>query len=170
MQLYKAEVPGPVPDKLRPRIKDTATSLWQVYVLFTTVEALLLYCGGMDLFDSVCHAFGTMATGGFSTRNTSIAAYSSPYIEYVITLFMLLAGVNFALHFQVLRGRPKALWRDPEFRFFVVIVALFTLVVTVSEYGPVASFFLHVFGRMCRFHFRGNQVHADNDSFQTGLP
>jgi trk system potassium uptake protein TrkH len=135
MQLYKAEVPGPVPDKLRPRIKDTATSLWQVYVLFTLVEAVLLYCGGMDVFESLCHAFGTMATGGFSTRNTSIAAYASPYIDYVITLFMLLAGVNFALHFQVLRGRPLALWRDPEFRFFAAVVALFTAVVTLSEYG-----------------------------------
>ena len=134
MQLYKAEVPGPVPDKLRPRIKDTATSLWQVYVLFTFVEGVLLYCGGMDLFESVCHAFGTMATGGFSTRNTSVAAYGSAYIDYVITVFMFLAGVNFALHFQVVRGRPLALWKDPEFRFFGVVVLLFTLVVTFSEY------------------------------------
>lgn len=117
MQLYKAEVPGPVADKLQPRIKDTAMSLWKVYVLFTVAQVLLLMFGGMDLFESICHAFGTMATGGFSTRNASIAAYDSAYIDGVITFFMLVAGVNFALHFQLFRGRPLAVWRDPEFRF-----------------------------------------------------
>lgn len=117
MQLYKAEVPGPVADKLQPRIKDTAMSLWKVYVLFTVALVALLMLGEMDLFESVCHAFGTMATGGFSTRNASIAAYDSAYIDGVITFFMLLAGINFALHFQLLRGRPLAMWRNPEFRF-----------------------------------------------------
>lgn len=92
-------------------------SLWKVYVVFTVVQTVLLMAGGMDLFDSVCHAFGTMATGGFSTRNTSIAAYNSAYIDYVISVFMLVAGMNFALHFQLFRGRPHVLWRDPEFRF-----------------------------------------------------
>lgn len=132
MQLYKAEVPGPVADKLQPRIKDTAMSLWKVYVLFTVAEVLLLMFGGMDLFESICHAFGTMATGGFSTRNASIAAYDSAYIDGVITFFMLVAGVNFALHFQLFRGRPLAVWRDPEFRFFAILTLLLTAVVTFS--------------------------------------
>ena len=132
MQLYKAEVPGPVADKLQPRIKDTAMSLWKVYVFFTAAQILLLMFGGMDLFESICHAFGTMATGGFSTRNTSIAAYDSAYIDGVITFFMLVAGVNFALHFQLFRGRPLAVWRDPEFRFFAILVLLLTVVVTWS--------------------------------------
>lgn len=132
MQLYKAEVPGPVADKLQPRIKDTAMSLWKVYVLFTVVQVLLLMFGGMDLFESICHAFGTMATGGFSTRNASIAAYDSAYIDGVITFFMLVAGVNFALHFQLFRGRPLAVWRDPEFRFFAILTLLLTAVVTFS--------------------------------------
>ena len=132
MQLYKAEVPGPVADKLQPRIKDTAMSLWKVYVLFTVVQTVLLMFGGMDLFESICHAFGTMATGGFSTRNTSIAAYDSAYIDGVITFFMLVAGVNFALHFQLFRGRPLVLWRDPEFRFFMILALLLTAVVTFS--------------------------------------
>lgn len=132
MQLYKAEVPGPVADKLQPRIKDTAMSLWKVYVLFTAALVGLLMLGGMDVFESVCHAFGTMATGGFSTRNASIAAYDSAYIDGVITFFMLLAGINFALHFQMFRGRPLALWRDPEFRFFAVLFLVLTAAVTLS--------------------------------------
>jgi trk system potassium uptake protein TrkH len=132
MQLYKAEVPGPVADKLQPRIKDTAMSLWKVYVLFTVAQVALLMLGDMDLFESVCHAFGTMATGGFSTRNTSIAAYDSAYIDGVITFFMLLAGVNFALHFQLLRGRPLAMWRNPEFRFFGILFFVLTAVVALS--------------------------------------
>jgi trk system potassium uptake protein TrkH len=89
----------------------------------------------MDLFESVCHAFGTMATGGFSTRNASIAAYDSAYIDYVISFFMLVAGLNFALHFQLFRGRPLALWRDPEFRFFGILVLVLTAVVIVATYG-----------------------------------
>lgn len=136
MQLYKAEVPGPVPDKLKPRIKDTASLLWKVYVLFTIFETLLLLCGGMDLFDSLAHTFGTMATGGFSTRNTSIAAYDSVYFDVVITVFMLLAGVNFTLHYQALRGRRLSVfWKDPECRFFVGLFACFTLFSTFSVWG-----------------------------------
>mgnify|MGYP001205282339 CR=1 FL=1 len=135
MQLYKAEVPGPVADKLQPRIKDTAMSLWKVYVLFTVVQTILLMFGGMDLFESVCHSFGTMATGGFSTRNASIAAYDSAYIDYVISFFMLVAGLNFALHFQLFRGRPLVLWRDPEFRFFGIFVLVLTAVVILATYG-----------------------------------
>ena len=88
--------------------------------------------GGMDVFESVCHAFGTMGTGGFSTRNASIAAYDSAYIDAVITVFMLLAGINFALHFQMFRGRPLALWRDPEFRFFGALFLALTAVVALS--------------------------------------
>ncbi len=135
MQLYKAEVPGPTPDKLKPRIKDTAMILWKVYVLFTVVEVILLMLGGMDLFDSLCHTFGTMATGGFSTKNASIAYYNSVYIDFIITLFMILGGINFALHFQLFRGNPRAMWEDGEWRFFVLIVLAATGAIAWSEYG-----------------------------------
>lgn len=135
MQLYKAEVPGPVADKLQPRIKDTAMSLWKVYVLFTVVQTVLLMFGGMDLFESVCHAFGTMATGGFSTRNASVAAYNSAYIDYVISFFMIVASLNFALHFQLFRGRPLVLSRDPEFRFFMILVLLLIAIVSLATHG-----------------------------------
>lgn len=134
MQLYKAEVPGPIPDKLKPRIKDTAIALWKVYVLFTVVETVLLMFGGMDLFDSLCQTFGTLATGGFSTKNSSVAYFQSAYIDYVITFFMLVAGINFSLHYQMLRGRPLALWRDPEFRFFAKVTFAIIIIITASLY------------------------------------
>lgn len=123
MQLYKAEAPGPVPDKLRPRIKDTAKTLWKVYLILSVAEAVLLYAGGMDVFNSLCHTFGTLATGGFSTKNTSIAYFDSAYIDGVITVFMLMAGTNFVLYFQLIRGR-FLFFRDSEFKFFLLIVSL----------------------------------------------
>jgi len=135
MQLYKAEVPGPVPDKLKPRIKDTAMTLWKVYVLFSVIETILLMFGGMDFFDALCHTFGTMATGGFSTKNTSVAAFDSAYIDYVITIFMLIAGVNFSLHYLLLKWRPAAMFKDPEFRVFGVMTAVFIIIITIAVYA-----------------------------------
>lgn len=135
MQLYKAEVPGPAPDKLKPRIKDTAMLLWKVYLLFTVIQTVLLLFGGMDLFDALCHTFGTMATGGFSTRNVSVGHYDSVYIDVVITVFMLLAGMNFSLHYHLLRGRPGNMWRDGEWRFFMAVFGAFTLVSTLALWG-----------------------------------
>ncbi|QJB57797.1 TrkH family potassium uptake protein [Pseudodesulfovibrio sp. zrk46] len=135
MQLYKAEVPGPVPDKLKPRIKDTAMTLWKVYVLFSVIETILLMLGGMDFFDATCHTFGTMATGGFSTKNTSVAAFNSAYIDYVITVFMFIAGVNFSLHYLLLKWRPSVMWKDPEFRVFTVMTLVFVSILTISVYS-----------------------------------
>ena len=98
MSLYQAEVAGPSKDKFHPRRQETAKRLWAIYVLLTLVEAILLMFGGMNLFDALCHSFGTLASGGFSTKNASIAYYNSPFIEYVIIVFMFLAGTNFTLH------------------------------------------------------------------------
>ncbi|MCK4485146.1 MAG: TrkH family potassium uptake protein [Desulfobacterales bacterium] len=137
MQLYKAEVPGPVPDKLKPRIRDTAMVLWKVYLLFSAAEALLFVLGGMDLFDALCHTFGTMATGGFSTRNVSIGSYQSPYVDTVVILFMLFAGINFSLHYQCLKGDLRVFWRNPEFRFFIGAVVIFVLAVSFNVYHTV---------------------------------
>jgi trk system potassium uptake protein TrkH len=137
MQLYKAEVPGPAPDKLKPRIRDTAMVLWKVYVLFSAAETLLLMLGGMDLFQALCHTFGTMATGGFSTRQASIGSYHSPYIDTVIILFMLFAGINFSLHYQFLKGDLRAFWRNPEFRFFMGAVVVFVFAVSSNVYHTV---------------------------------
>ncbi|MBN2208043.1 MAG: TrkH family potassium uptake protein [Candidatus Coatesbacteria bacterium] len=137
MQLYKAEVPSPVPDKLKPRIRDTAMVLWKVYALISLAQIVLLVTGGMSLYDAVCHAFTTMPTGGFSTRTASIAYFDSVYFDTVFIVFMLLAGVNFALHYQMLRGKPLAFWRDSECRFFLGTVCLMIAVVSLSIYGAV---------------------------------
>jgi len=129
MQLFRAEMPGPSKDRLTPRIATTAKLLWGVYLLLTVILAALLRLGHMSWFDAVCHSFATMATGGFSTRTDSIAAYNSPYLEIVLTVFMFLAGVNYALHFRALRGQGGAYFRDPEFRFYAGIVVFASLAV-----------------------------------------
>ncbi len=137
MQLYKYEIPSPVVDKLSPRIRDTAMTLWKIYVLMSGVLLMLLLAGGMSLFDAACHTFTTMPTGGFSPRNTSIAHYNSPYFDGVFILFMLIAGINFALHYQMLTGQPLAFWRNAECRFFLGLVLLLTLVVTFNIHGRI---------------------------------
>jgi trk system potassium uptake protein TrkH len=121
MQLYRAEVPGPFLDKLRPRIAETAKILWQTYLLITGLEVVLLFLGGMNIFDSICHSFTTMATGGFSTRSSSIAYYGH-YHRIIITCFMFLAGTNFALHFRFLREGYRGYWHDREFRFYLAVI------------------------------------------------
>lgn len=142
MQLYKAEVPTPVPDKLKPHIRDTAVILWKVYVLFTALEAVLLFFGGMSVFDSVCHALTTMPTGGFSTLNTSVGQFDSAYFDWVIVFFMIVAGVNFSLHYQMLRGRPLAFWKDPECRFFLILVAALITIITLNIHLVVYDSFI----------------------------
>ncbi len=137
MQLYKAEVPSPVPDKLKPRIRDTARILWKVYALISLAEVILLMLGGMDLYDALCHTFTTMPTGGFSTKNASIAHFGSVYFDIIFILFMILAGINFSLHYQMLRGKPLAFWRDPECRFFFGVVIVLTAIVSFNIYGSV---------------------------------
>ncbi len=137
MQLYKAEVPTPVPDKLKPRIRETAMILWKVYALISLAETIFLLIGGMNLYNALCHTFTTMPTGGFSTKNASVAHYNSAYIDAVIIFFMLLAGINFSLHYQMLKGKPLVFWKDSECRFFLGIVLLLTIIVSFNVYGTV---------------------------------
>ena len=137
MQLFKAEVPGPTADRLKPRIQDTAKLLWGVYVLLTAMETVLLMAGGMTFFDALCHSFATLATGGFSTRNASVAAYDSAYIDYVVTAFMFLAGVNFSLHYYALRGRIREYWRNEEFVFYLLVTFGATALLVFFNHGTV---------------------------------
>ena len=132
VQLFKAEVPGPVADKIRPRVKETAKILWMVYVGLTAAEAILLSISGMPWFDAICHAFTTMPTGGFSTQNASIAAYANPAIHYIIILFMFIAGVNFTLHFRALTGNIKLCFKDPEFLTYIAITFAATLFIFLN--------------------------------------
>ncbi len=140
IQLIKAESPGPTMEKITPRITQTAKYLWGVYLLLSLVETLLLLAGGMNLFDALTHTFGTMATGGFSTKNASIAYFHSAYIDWVIIVFMFLAGANFSIHFRVLTGKFKSL-KDDEFRFYLFIVVISVLLVSVDLVKQYGSFF-----------------------------
>lgn len=124
MQLFQAEVAGPSKDKIHPRVTETAKRLWGIYIILTVAEVILLLLGDMNLFDALCHSFGTLASGGFSTKNASIAYYNSAYIEYVLIIFMVLAGTNFTLHYFALKGRPLNYFKDSEFRFYLVFLIL----------------------------------------------
>jgi trk system potassium uptake protein TrkH len=132
MQLFVAEVPGPTKDKIHPRIKETAKRLWGIYLMLTVTEIILLYFGGMNLFDAINHGFTTMATGGFSTKQASIAAYDSPFIHYVIIVFMFLAGTNFTIHYHLLHGRFKVLKDNDEFKFYLRLTLSVALIVTAA--------------------------------------
>lgn len=136
MNLFKAEAPGGIlPDKLAPRIAETARSMWTVYIILTVAEVFMLLIGDMTLYDAVAHSFATVATGGFSTKNTSVAHFDSAFIEYVISLFMFLAGVNFFLHYQGLRGKLRAYWKDREFRFYASVVLVAITIIFVDLMG-----------------------------------
>ncbi len=127
-QMFKGEVPGPTAERLKPRLAQTAKILWGTYVLLTLFETILLRIGGMTIFDALCHSFGTMATGGFSTKNASIAAYNSPFIEWVIIVFMFFAGMNFIIHYRMFFFRKFDLLRNNrEFHFYSLVI-LFAII------------------------------------------
>lgn len=129
MQLYKAEVAGPTADKLAPRVAQTAKILWGVYAALTFLQVTLLVLGGMSLFDALCTAFGTIASGGFSPRNTSIAYYDNTFINWVTIFFMMMAGINFALHYRFATGNLRAYWKDREFQVFIASLMVASLLV-----------------------------------------
>lgn len=133
-QLFKAEAPGPAIDKLTPRIAETAKLLWGVYIILSVLEVALLMAGNVPFFESLCHTFTTMATGGFSTKNASVGHFQSAYVDYIITLFMFLAGINFTLHYRGFRGDLASYWRDTEFRYFIGIILLVTVIIMGDIY------------------------------------
>ncbi len=134
MQLFKAEVPGPIADKLTPRVTETAKILWGVYVLLSIIETVLLMLGGMNLHAAMCHTFGTMATGGYSTLNASVGGFNSAYIDYIIILFMIIAGMNFSLHYRMLRGNIKDVFINRELQFYFAIIIFATLAIGIDTY------------------------------------
>ncbi len=135
MQLFVAEAPGISPDKLQPRIKETAKRLWIIYLGLTLSETALLWIGGMTFFDAINHSLTTMATGGFSTKNASIAHFTSPLIHYVILVFMFLAGTNFTMIYLGLHGKFKKVLKNEEFRFYLVFSLVVSLLVGFIIYG-----------------------------------
>jgi trk system potassium uptake protein TrkH len=134
MQLFVAEAPGVSPDKLKPRIRDTAARLWIIYVGLTLTQMVLLMVGGMSFFDAINHSLTTMATGGFSPKNASIAYYDSPYLQYVIIVFMFIAGTNFTLTYFMLKRNFTKVWSNEEFRFYLVTVIILTIIVSAGVY------------------------------------
>ncbi len=132
--LFSAEVPGPTPDRLRPKITETAKRLWFIYLALTLTETLLLRIGGMGWFDALCHSFTTMATGGYSTKQASIGHWASPFIQYTIIAFMFLAGMNFTMSYFVAHFKLKKVWGNEEFRWYTYITLGFTVMITLGIY------------------------------------
>ncbi len=132
LKLIKAEAPGPSLDKISPRITQTAKFLWIIYLGLTAAEIILLMLAGMNLFDAVTHTFGTLATGGFSPKNQSIGFYASPYIHWIITIFMLAAGVNFSLYFRVFSGNIRAFFKNIEFRIYISIFIAAAVLISLN--------------------------------------
>ncbi|HBV87840.1 MAG TPA: hypothetical protein DEF42_14560 [Desulfosporosinus sp.] len=132
VHLFNAEVTGPTSERVLPRIRDNALKLWQIYMGFTVLQFVLLLLVGMHWFDAINHSFATMATGGFSTNNTSIMYYDNLAIELIIVVFMIIAGVNFGLYFQAWRSGISKIFRDIEFQFYLGIIIVSTLLISLS--------------------------------------
>lgn len=129
--LFKSEVPGPITEGLRPKIKQTALALWWIYGGLTALAVGLLLVAGMGPFDAICHAFSTLGTGGFSTRSASVGAFGAPAIEWILVAFMLIAGLNFGLFYGVVRGRVRELFTNYEVRFYLLVNVLVVLILFV---------------------------------------
>ncbi|WP_038527078.1 TrkH family potassium uptake protein [Formosa agariphila] len=135
MQLFAAEAPGPSGDKLHPRITDTAKRLWLIYFGYTLAETLLLWLAGMTFFDAINHAMATLSTGGFSTKNASVAYWNhQPIIQYIIIFFMFLAGANFVLSYFAFKGKIQKIFKDEEFKLYSWFIAIFTAIVALIIY------------------------------------
>ncbi len=151
MQLFAAEAPGPSADKLHPRITDTAKRLWLIYFGYTVAETLLLKLAGMSFFDAINHSLATLSTGGFSTKNASLAYWNDqPLIQYIVTFFMFLAGSNFVLSYFAFKGKVQKVLHDEEFKFYSIFILSFTLIAALVVYlkanVPVSDFHPMVFG------------------------
>ncbi|MDA3880901.1 MAG: TrkH family potassium uptake protein [Prolixibacteraceae bacterium] len=132
MSLFAAESPGIAPDKVNPKIKDTAKILWNIYLMFTAAETILLMFGGMDFFDAINHSFTTMATGGYSTKQASIAHWDSAYIHYIVIFFMIMAGTNFSLSFFALTGKPRKMFKNEEYKFYLIFIGVATAILSIG--------------------------------------
>lgn len=177
MQIYRAEVPGPIKDnKLTPRIRETARVLWQIYLTLTVACALAYYLAGMTPFDAVSHAFSTVSTAGFSTHDNSIGHFDSTLIEMICVVFMISGAINFGLHFAMLREKhPLAYWRDAEFKTFMGIILAITLFVTAvlwisGTYGSGVKAFTHALFQVVSIGTTSGFGTADHTNWPLLLP
>lgn len=132
IHLLKAESPGPTPGKIVPKVKETAKILYIIYSVLTIIETILLMISGLSFYDAIIHALGTAGTGGFSNMNASVAAFNNPAVEWIITIFMLLFGINFALYFQLIKGNIKTFFKNEELRYYVLIVLVSIIFITIN--------------------------------------
>lgn len=146
-QIFKAESPGPTADRIVPRIKDTAKILYTVYFIVTIIQIVFLKIGGMSFYDSLVYTFGTVGTGGFATKNASVGAYHSSYVNYIISIFMILSGISFSLYYQMYKGRLREGIKNEELKLYLVIVSASVLLITLniakSNYGSLGKAFEH---------------------------
>lgn len=133
--LLKAESPGPNPGKIVPRLNETAKILYIIYFVLTIVQTILLMVAGLSFYDATIHALGTAGTGGFSNMNSSVAAFNNPAVEWIITIFMILFGVNFALYFQILKGSIKSFFKNEELKYYLLMIGLAIVVITINILG-----------------------------------
>jgi len=131
-RLFSLEMPGPAPEGVRPHIRETARVLWLIYLGMTAIEAVALRIAGLSWFDAVCHTFATVATGGFATRTTSIAGFQSAAVEVIVIVFMVLGGVNFALYYDLIRGRRRSVLRNTEVRCYLTFLTYAAAAVTIA--------------------------------------
>ncbi len=132
--LLKAEVPGITPEKITPRVAETAKRLWLIYILISVVQVVLLLLAGLSFFESLTHTFGTVATGGFSTRNDSIAGLNNVRAEVIIIVFMIIAGGNFSLYYAAFKGKLNKIFTNPEFKFYLKMIGIMTLLISANLY------------------------------------
>ena len=152
MQLFQAEVSGgSINQKIHPRVKKVAMTLWAVYLLLTFFQILFLMLGGLNLFDASVHTFGTVATGGFSSKNASVGFYDDIYVQYVIIAFMFLAGINFILYCRFLLGDRTAIFKNKEVKIYALIILIFSAIITFNIWGKVYQGFEQAF-RSAIFH------------------
>ncbi|MFU0825131.1 TrkH family potassium uptake protein [Clostridium sp.] len=136
-QIMKAESPGPNPGKLVPKVGQTAKILYGIYAIITIIEVILLKIAGMPLFDSLIHTFGTVGTGGFSSKALSVGAYNNIYAEVIITFFMLACGINFSLYYQAIKGNIKEIFKDEELKFYLAVVFASITLITLNLHGNI---------------------------------
>ncbi|HEY5593418.1 MAG TPA: TrkH family potassium uptake protein [Paludibacter sp.] len=141
-QLFAAESTGPTKDKIHPKISETAKRLFYIYIMLTLSETILLWFGGMNWFDAFCHSFSTIATGGFSTKQASIAYWDSAYIQYIIILFMIMSGVNFSMYYFILKNNWGKVRHNEELRYYLIVLFSFAIIVALSliDFSKVQSF------------------------------
>ena len=168
-QIFKAETPGPVADKLVPKMKHTAAILYTAYLGITVLETILLMVGGLTLYDALVHTFGTVGTGGFSTLNDSVGGYASAYVQWVIAFFMVASGVNFSLYYALYRNRLRDVTKNEELRFYLAIVGGATLLVffnLMTEFsGSAMETLRHAFFQVASITTTTGYVTADYETW-----